>query len=198
MTQSLVRGSRFAAALGALIVVWMLAVARADAAGAFEAGQGGRDTLVPTGPNSSGFGPYRDGARPAGDVIEMRRLFGKPDTTHKLDANRCNIRWRDEGISADFVVFGTDQRGPCKSGTLVEARLTKSRWHTKSGVRPGSPRRVARRESLRRCTQDTCGVKGFALELHRNDCAAGRVPGVIARTAKGEVTALVVRWRGCE
>ncbi len=174
-----------AAALGALAIWLPLAASAADA-------KGGRDTLVPVGAHSSGFGEFTDGR-----ANKMRRIFGRPDNADR-DQFVCTLRWRSLGIRAEFALFGTASGNPCRKGTFIEARLTDRRWHTKSKLRPGSPSADARQESLRRCTKNSCGVNGFALELHRIDCAAGRVPGVIARVAGGEVTALVVRWRGCE
>jgi hypothetical protein len=103
-------------------------------------------------------------------------------------------------VTAELVAFGSADY-PCGSeGAFVEARLTDPRWHTASGVHPGGPKRAARRASLRRCTRRTigCGVYGYALELHRTDCASTLAAGVIAHVRGHRVASLIVRWRSCE
>ena len=159
------------------------------------AGLRAQGNLVPVGPGSAGFGAFRN--RDADARAELEDAFGEPNSANRSGIT-CELRWGDLGIRARLVRFGTATGNPCSTGTFVEARLNDSAWHTKSGVRPGGPARKAREASLRRCQHDTCGVKGYALELHRIDCAAERVPGVIAAAAQGRVKALVVRWRGCE
>ena len=60
-----------AAALGALAIWLPLAASAADS-------KGGRDTLVPVGPHSSGFGEFTDGR-----ANKMRRIFGQPDNADR-------------------------------------------------------------------------------------------------------------------
>lgn len=159
------------------------------------AGLRAQGNLVPVGPGSAGFGAFRNTEPDA--RAELERAFGEPNSANRSDVT-CELRWGDLGIRARLVRFGTATGNPCFTGTFVEARLNDRSWHTKSGVRPGGPVRKARKASLRRCQHDTCGVKGYALELHRIDCADERVPGVVAAAAEGRVKALIVRWRGCE
>ncbi len=147
------------------------------------------------GPGSAGFGAFRNREQDA--RAELEDAFGEPNRANRSDVT-CELRWGDLGIRARLVRFGTATGNPCSTGTFVEARLNDRSWHTKSGVRPGGSVKKARKASLRRCQHDTCGVKGYALELHRIDCADERVPGVIAAAAEGRVKALIVRWRGCE
>jgi hypothetical protein len=110
----------------------------------------------------------------------------------------CVFGWPSIGVTARLVAFGSAAY-PCGSeGTFVEARLTDPRWHTASGVHPGGPKRTARKASLRRCTQRTCGVYGYALELHRTVCSSILSAGVIAHVRGNRVVSLIVRSRGCE
>ncbi len=184
--------------LGAAIALVALVLISAPAPATGGASAGGRDTLVPVGAGSSGFGQFTEGGGANGDAGELRDVLGAPDRAQRSQRFLCTMRWRATGVVARLAVFGSETGNPCRKGIFIEARLTGRRWHTKSGIRPGGRAAAARRESLRRCRRDTCGVKGFALELHRTDCAAARVPGVIAQTSRGRVRALIVRWRGCE
>ena len=159
------------------------------------AGLRAEGNVVPVGPGSAGFGAFRN--READARAELEAAFGEPNSANRSDVT-CELRWGNLGIRARLVRFGTATGNPCFTGTFVEARLNDRSWHTKSGVRPGGPAKKARKASLRRCRHDTCGVKGYALELHRIDCANEGIPGVIAAAAKGRVKALIVRWRGCE
>lgn len=158
-------------------------------------------SVVPVGPDKGGFGKFK--ARSANSSRELKRAFGKPDSAKKIyDGLGCNMRWRSRGVVATLIVFGEDDSRPCRKGTFVRARLTKRRWHTPSGVHPGSSRRKARRNSVRKCNSlGACGgPRGFALGLFRNECAGVKTPTVIAQVPKGSgrVKSLIVRWRGCE
>ena len=179
-----------------LVVLALGLLASFSSASAVEAdGLRAQGYLVPVGPGSAGFGAFRN--REPDARAELEDAFGEPNNANRSEVT-CELRWRDLGIRARLVRFGTATGNPCFTGTFVEARLNDRSWHTRTGVRPGGPVRKARNASLRRCRHDTCGVKGYALELHRIDCADVKVPGVIAAAAEGRVKALIVRWRGCE
>lgn len=152
--------------------------------------------FVPIG-KRTGFGHFIDGPD---DATRLREAFGPP-TNKRVESHghTCVFGWPDIGVRAELVAYGSAER-PCREGTFVEAILTDPRWHTASGVRPGSPEKVARRASLWRCTRRTigCGINGYALELHRTVCATTRSAGVIAHVRGHQVISLIVRWRSCE
>ncbi|MFL5816624.1 MAG: hypothetical protein ACJ76L_03385 [Conexibacter sp.] len=141
------------------------------------------------------LGPFVDGGEYDADRIEL--LFGRPSTTRASDGFRCTKRWPKLGMTAEFVVFGTDA-DPCQAGMFSRATLTGSRWHTSEGVRVGGSARKAARRSRRTCTRDRCGVAGYGYALHRSECAGGTFPAVIAQTARGRVRRLIVFARWCE
>lgn len=156
----------------------------------------GGEFFVPTG-KRTGFGPFEESRDSA---AALRRAFGQP-ASERIDdyGHTCTMAWPEVGAVAQLVAFGTAS-DPCSEGVFVEARLTDPRWHTASGVHPGSGKGVARRASLRRCTRRTigCGVTGYALELHKTACATTLSAGVIAHVRGDQVVSLIVRWRSCE
>ena len=153
--------------------------------------------LVPVSATATGFGPFveqpgRNGVRP------LVQAFGDPSSTVLgRGGTTCTLRWSRLGIRALVTNFG-QAFSPCLRGIFSEARLTDGRWHTASGVRPGSRESAAKRVSKRRCTRARCGITGYALGLHPSDCAGGLVPSVIAEVRDGKVAALRVRSHGCE
>jgi hypothetical protein len=175
-----------ALALGALLP--------APGAAAQDHSQG--DFFVPVG-KRTGFGPFEESRNSA---AALRHAFGAPSSERLGPYGfSCIVSWPDLSIVVELVAFG-DAGYPCDEGVFVSARLTDPRWHTASGVRPGGGKGVARRAAVRRCSHDTigCGITGYALELHRTDCAASLTAGVIAHTRGARVESLIVRWRGCE
>jgi hypothetical protein len=158
--------------------------------------QSGGEFFVPTG-ERTGFGAFEESRD---SPAALRRAFGPP-TSERIDdyGHTCTMAWPEIGAVAQLVAFGTASAA-CSEGVFVEARLTDPRWHTASGVHPGSGKGVARRASLRRCTHRTigCGVSGYALELHRTACATTLSAGVIAHVRGDRVISLIVRWRSCE
>jgi hypothetical protein len=172
----------------AVCVLLALALAGAQGSGAapggYEVGLGHERAKI------GGF--TQDGV---GDPKDMQAVFGPADK-RKGDDFLCTLRWTRIGLRADFAAFGPGD--PCTKGTFVEADLTQRRWVTTNGIRRGTPERRVREVAKRECTRNTCGVRGYALELHLSECAAEKVPGVIAVVRDGRVRKLVVRWRGCE
>ena len=158
---------------------------------------GARDPfLVPVSATATGFGPFverpgQNGVRP------LVRAFGDPSSTVLQNASSCVLRWTAIGVRAQVTNFG-QAFSPCLRGYFSQARLTDRRWHTRAGVRPGSSESAARAVSKRRCTRERCGITGYALGLHRSDCAGGLVPSVIAEVRDRRVVALRVNSRGCE
>ena len=157
--------------------------------------QGSGAFFVPTG-RRTGFGAFRESAHP---VAALRRAFGPPASSEYPDYRSCVQRWPEIGVVVSLFAFG-EESDACSDGTFVEARLTDPRWHTASGVRPGGPRAAARRAAVRRCRPRTigCSATGYALELHRIDCASTLSAGVIAHTRGDRVASLNVYWRSCE
>lgn len=152
--------------------------------------------LVGLGRRHARLGPFvDDGLYDAGRI---ESLFGRPASVGRASGYLCRKRWPRLGMTAEFVVVGTDEADPCDAGLFNRAVLTDRRWHTPDGVRPGGPARRAARHGERRCTRATCGVEGFGFALHRSECALGRYPAVIAETAHGRVRRLVVHKRWCE
>jgi hypothetical protein len=150
--------------------------------------------FVPTG-RRTGFGAFQESPD---SVAALRRAFGAPSTERFGEYDSCVQAWPQLGLVVSLVAFGSSITDACKEGVFYEARLTDPRWHTATGVHPGGSRASARRASIRRCTRTDCGITGYALELHRTDCALPLVPGVIAHVRGSRVTSLIVRWRGCE
>jgi hypothetical protein len=157
--------------------------------------QGSGTFFVPTG-ERSGFGPFRESVN---SVAALRSAFGPPVHEQAGPYRTCTQSWPEIGVVVKLAAFG-DVFDGCADGVFYEARLTDPRWHTASGVRPGGSRASARRASLRRCRRSTpgCGITGYALELHRTDCAAMLSAGVIAHVRGARVVSLLVRWRICE
>ena len=132
-----------------------------------------------------------------GDPVDMQDVFGPADDRDRDDFS-CTLRWTGIGLKATFAKFGTENGDACKVGTFVEAKLTQRRWVTPNGIRKGVSEARVQKVAERRCTRNTCGVRGYALELHRSECAGDKVAGVIAAVRDGRVSKLIVRWRGCE
>jgi hypothetical protein len=178
-------------ALAVVVAGAALAATLAPAAGA------ARDPfLVPVSATATGFGPFVEKPGDNG-VRPLVRAFGNPSSTVLQNASSCVLRWTALGVRAQVTNFG-QAFSPCLRGIFTQARLTDRRWHTRAGVRPGSPESAAKAVSRRRCTRDRCGITGYALGLHRSDCAGGLVPSVIAEIRTRKVAALRVNSRGCE
>lgn len=174
------------AAVGICVTIGLATTPVAHASGQF---------FVPTG-KRTGFGPFQESSD---SVAALRRAFGPPASEEAGEYRSCIQRWPELGVTVTLRAFGEALDG-CTEGTFNEARLTDPRWHTASGVHPGGSRAKARRASLRRCRRTTigCGVTGYALELHRTDCALTLTAGVIAHVRGRRVVSLLVRWRACE
>lgn len=154
--------------------------------------------VVPVSPGSSGFGTFREGTEDT-SAAALVDAFGEPDSTTEIGRGTgCRLRWKAIGAQANLTNYGQDGVDPCTEGYFYEAILTGPKWHTTKGLRVGSSEAAARKASKRTCTVSRCGRPGYAIELHRIDCATVKVPGVIVQTRSGKVSAFVVRSRGCE
>ncbi|MBJ7458378.1 MAG: hypothetical protein JHD02_04240 [Thermoleophilaceae bacterium] len=135
------------------------------------------------------------------DPANLDANFGSSDSTqYTNDGYGCQKRWNELGMKVDLNTYGTDVDA-CEQGLFGRAQLTSSIWHTSNGIRPGSSAKKARKKSVARCSNKPlhyCGAKGYILSTHRSDCAAGRVPSVIARVRGSRVTSLIVFTTSCE
>ena len=179
------RGIRRTAALAAaLACVPALAVAAA------------RDPFLVPVSEATGFGPFREGGT-ATSRAALATAFGAPSQLVKNSKDQCTLRWKGVGVVAHLTSYGQPMANVCRQGYFVNARLSDKRWHTSAGIRPGSTERAAQRVSKRSCG-DACEFPGYVLGLHRSDCAAARVPSVVAQVHDGRVVALRVLTHGCE
>lgn len=141
------------------------------------------------------FGAFTEEGEYAGSSLD--RYFGPPSRRHRDGRYTCVKHWRSIGLTVTLGVFDSS-RNPCFAGIFFRAILHGSRWHTSSGVRPGSPARKAAATSIRRCTIRLCRTRGYVLSQHYSVCAAGRFPTVVAATKGGRVSRFVVYSVGCE
>lgn len=146
---------------------------------------------VPTG-ERTGFGAFQEGPHAA---ARLRHALGPP-TEEKAGAySNCRMTWERIGVAVELEA-PDDAKNACAAGTFVFARLTDPRWHTPSGVHPGSSRASAEQASLLRCHASTyaCAATGYALELHR-DCSGHLFAGVLAHPRGNKIAALNVFGR---
>jgi hypothetical protein len=149
------------------------------------------------------FGPFESGDGSEADGAALERTFGTPTRT-RFRSWSCTRTWRLHGLTVVTDHTNAASGDPaqdtpanlCANGTFDEAILTGRAWHTRSGVRPGSSARVARRHSRARCTRALCARRhGYVLALQTRYCGDGgsRRAAIIAQVARGRVTSLVVR-----
>lgn len=151
--------------------------------------------LVATRGRAARFGAFAENGPYDGDSLE--RSFGPPSRRDR-DRYGCVKRWRKLGLRVQLALYGGEGNA-CSEGIFISAVMTGRRWHTRSGVRPGSRASRAARSRTRRCTPRACrGMRGFVFGLHRSGCALGRYPNVIAETKAGRVKRLLVYSHSCE
>jgi hypothetical protein len=190
------RATRLAIAVGGVAAALLACGALLASAGERPGPERGAGAFfVPTG-QRTGFGAFEEGPHAA---ARLRHAFGPPTTEHAGAYSNCFMTWERIGVAVELVAFGS-AKDACGEGTFIAARLTDRRWHTATSVHPGGSSTSAQRASLLRCHAGTnaCAATGYALELHRTDCAPGRLAGVIAHPRGGRIEALNVYWRICE
>ncbi|MDP9228354.1 MAG: hypothetical protein M3M99_04785 [Actinomycetota bacterium] len=153
---------------------------------------------VPVKANETGFGLYEESfavAAPGG----LRAAFGEPETVSMPSAFTCRFGWPSLGIrKVELAAFG-DVTDACTNGVFLAATLTDPSWHTPRGIHPGGPAKAAKKQAVAKCTKKaSCRGGGWILGRHRSECAAARVPSVVARVAQKRVRSLVVFTHGCE
>ena len=155
--------------------------------------------LVPVKAGQTGFGAFEENFTvPA--AAGLRAAFGEPEAVSSPTGFTCFFSWPSQGIyNAELAAFGgtTDA---CTNGSFISAVLTDPSWHTPRGVHPGGPAKAAKKQAVAKCTRKAhCfGPGGWVLGMHRSECAAAKVPSVIARVSGGLVSRLVVLTHGCE
>jgi hypothetical protein len=180
------RPAQAAVAITSGLVCLLIAAAPAVSRDAF---------LVPVSASSTGFGPY--GERPGtGARQQLRGVFGVPSGVAREGKTGCLLRWPAIGVTVHLTTFG-QKIDACSAGYFFNARLSDKRWHTSAGIRPGATESAARRASKQVCG-DACAFPGYVLGLHPSDCAASKVPSVIAEVHDGKVVALRVLTHTCE
>jgi hypothetical protein len=141
------------------------------------------------------FGAFAESGSYDGDRLES--YFGPPSKRKREGLLSCVKHWRHIGLTVTVGSIELDE-DPCYSGRFIMAILRGSRWHLPSGVRPGAPARKAAAEAARPCSIRICRTNGYVLSQHHSDCAARRVPSVIADTGGGRVRRLLVLSHFCE
>ena len=179
--------------------VWRPIVLAVLIALALAASASARDPrLVPVKSSQTGFGAFEESftvPAPAG----LRAAFGEPETVSAPNPYDCLFGWPSLGIyNVELTTFGGVTDG-CANGSFISAVLTDPSWHTPSGVHPGGPAKAAKRHAVAKCTRKLpCRGGGWVLGRHRSECAAAKVPSVIARVSGALVSRLVVFSHGCE
>ena len=161
-------------------------------AAAFSATASARDArLVPVKANQTGFGAYEENfAAPA--PAALRAAFGEPETVSRPLEFSCRFGWPSLGIfNVELAAFG-DVTDACTSGSFQVAVLTDPSWHTPSGIHPGGPAKAAKKRAVAK------RGGGWVLGTHHSECAAAKVPSVVAKVSGGLVSRLVVFSHGCE
>lgn len=161
--------------------------------------------IVSTGGKAARIGDFAENAV-GEDSANLRAAFGQPSDKKKTKFG-CVLSWSSQGIKAELTTYGIDLN-PCRGGFFVRATLSDPAFETPDGIGVGSSRSSAKKAAVRDCTDvkdglndrdELCGLdRGYVLGLHRSECAAARVPSVVAVVDKKEVKALRVLTHGCE
>jgi hypothetical protein len=154
--------------------------------------------LVPVKAGQTGFGAFQESFTvPA--AAGLRAAFGEPETVSSPMGFTCLFGWPSLGIyNVELAAFGgtTDA---CTNGSFISAVLTDPSWHTPRGVHPGGPAKAAKKQAVAKCARKvSCQGGGWVLGMHHSECAAAKVPSVVARVSGALVARLVVFSHGCE
>lgn len=126
--------------------------------------------------------------------------FGTPSSVRKLDPMQCRAVWRARGLT--MTLLDLNQTGdPCGNGGFVSATTIGKAWHTANGLRVGDPVSRLRRLFPRAALHLHEGPNSGWWLVPRRSCAAtgaNPYPGLLARTARGRVSAFVVQIGVCE
>lgn len=148
------------------------------------------------------------GGVPQGTVDAFIAKYGQPDSSGSEDTPNCRLTWDAIGLTMWTSTFGDEGADPCTTGQFLRADLLGPVWWMKGGgLTLGSPSSAIAERAKHRCRANECinfdvnytpFRNGFVLSTHRIECAPGRFPTVIARTAKKKLSGFVVNWTGCE
>jgi hypothetical protein len=128
-----------------------------------------------------------------------RAAFGQPSSARPDSRLSCVLRWPGVGVRLRFLSF---EGHACSRGVLVTATVARrAGWRTGRGLRVGDP--VARVRQLypnARFHRAPDGRTGYWLIVRRacQEVGGGPYPGLLARTGRGRVTAIVAATAPCE
>jgi hypothetical protein len=155
--------------------------------------------LAATGPGSGGvilgdslIGTYR--VKQDGSLLGAVTAFGTP-ATRQLRDETCYVSWPSHGLRMTFYNLGG--ASPCgPRGRFGTATITGRGWRTSKGLRVGAPAAdIAKYFPRARYRRDAYFGNGWWLIWRFYAVGTpGYYPGLLARTANGRVSALVVRF----
>jgi hypothetical protein len=136
-----------------------------------------------------GFRVQKDGSL-AGAIAAL----GQP-SSKQLRSGTCYVKWTSAGVRMTFYNLGG--ANPCgPRGRFGTATITGREWRTSKGLRVGAsvsairsyfPRATYKRDAF-------FGNGWWLVTRYSAIGTGGYYPGLLARTANGRVTALVVRY----
>src|SRR4051794_4660408 len=133
----------------------------------------------------------------AGSPAEASRAFGAPASARDLRGLSCRAVWPALGLTVTFLAF---EGHPCLDGAAVQATVTGRTWLTEKGLRVGATVAEARRLYPAATLERGAPFAGLWL-VRRRACAevgGEPFPGLLARLARGRVSALVVTAGVCD
>jgi hypothetical protein len=125
--------------------------------------------------------------------------FGRPSSARPDSRVSCVLRWPGHGLRLRFLSF---EGHACSRGVLVTATVARrAGWRTGRGLRVGDPvERVRRLYPAARFRRAAAGRTGYWLIVRRacQEVGGAAYPGLLARVARGRVTAVVAATTPCE
>ena len=128
-----------------------------------------------------------------------RAAVGQPSSARPDSRVSCVLRWPGVGVRLRFLSF---EGHACSRGVLVTATVARrSGWRTGRGLRVGDPvTRVRQLYPSARFRRAEAERRGYWLIVRRacQEVGGGVYPGLLARTSRGRVTAIVAATAPCE
>lgn len=140
------------------------------------------------------------GVRMGVTLGRARAVLGAPDTMRRLSKYECRAAWRTRDLSLLFLDLSN--AAPCVQGGLIRATASSAKWRTARGLRVGDP--VARlRKLYHAATHPSTSYSPYRgwwlITRHACSTVGGQAyPGLLARTARGRVSAFVLGVAPCE
>jgi hypothetical protein len=131
-------------------------------------------------------------------AIEAR--LGAPDSARRTGMYTCRLVWRRLGLT--MLLIDLSEGRPCRAGLFQSATIASRRWRTTKGLRVGST--IAQLRNLYPAARfrdpGFAPYRGWWLVPRRTcvEVGAQPYPGLLARVARGRVTALVMLVTACE